>query len=420
MMELKLAYGKEYLKAEIPAQNVTEILLPQESLGLPDTAAAVRAAMANPLGTATLQQIAKEKKPERVVIVVNDVTRPTPYNYMLPPLLEELREAGIHNSQITLVVATGVHRANTTEENRRIFGEATVENYQVLSHDSLADDLVTIGTLADGTELQINKHVAEADLLITTGLITLHYFAGFSGGRKSILPGVASKHLIQHNHSKMTDPRARTGNYLDNPVHWIMLEAARLAKVDFILNVVTNEQKDVVEVVAGDVEQAWLKGVETCARLNLLPLGQLSDVAIACAGGHPKDINLYQAQKALDAATAAVRPGGTIILVAQCPEGLGEETFAEWIEQATCLEDIFTRFAQGFQLGGHKAFAIAQVLKEKEVILISDLGQELTGKLYMTYAPNLQGAIDYVSNKHDADYNCYVMPQAGMIFPSVE
>lgn len=418
-MELELCYGKEYIKARISRDNVAGILLPHESPGLEDPAAAVKTAMANPIGTAPLREIALEKKPERVVIVVNDYTRPTPYEYMLPPLLEELNKAGINDEQITLVVATGSHRANTEQENRKFFGDEVVDTYRIISHDCLAGDLVGIGTLSDGSELLINRQVAEADLLITTGLITLHYFAGFSGGRKSIFPGVVARHLIQDNHAKMTDPRARTGNYLDNPVHWIMLEAARLAKVDFMLNVVTNEEKEVVEVVAGDVEKAWLKGVEVCARMNMIPLGQLGDVAIACAGGSPKDVNLYQAQKALDAATAAVRPGGTIILVAQCPEGLGEHTFAQWIEEANCLEDIFERFARGFKLGGHKAFAIAQVLREKEVILVSDLGPEMTKKLYMTYAPDLQAALEYVRNKHGEDYACYVMPQAGMIFPEI-
>ncbi|HEX3032460.1 MAG TPA: nickel-dependent lactate racemase, partial [Bacillota bacterium] len=359
------------------------------------------------------------KQPARVAIVVNDITRPTPYDLMLPPLLEELREAGLKADQITLVVATGSHRAHTPEENRRSFGTEVAENYRIISHDCNAPDLVAVGKLGDGTELIINKEVAQADMVITTGLITLHYIAGFSGGRKSILPGVAARHLIQQSHAMMVDPRARTGNYPDNPVHLRMLEAARLAGVDFILNVVTNEQKQIVEVVAGEVEQAWLKGVEVCARLNMLNLKEPADVAIACAGGAPKDINLYQAQKAMDAAAAAVRPGGTIILVAKCPEGLGEHTFERWLDEATCLQDIFDHFDRGFELGGHKAFAIAQVLRDKEVVLVSDLGREVTAKLYMTYAPDLEWAIHYVNRKHGTQYSCYVMPQAGMIFPEV-
>lgn len=419
-MEMKLAYGKEYVVASITDENVKEVLLPVESTGLQDPGAAVRAAMANPIGSPALSTIARDKRPAKVAIVVNDITRPTPYDVMLPPLLEELREAGIKPEQITLIVATGTHRAHTDEENRRIFGAEVADSIQILSHDCNAPDLISVGKLSDGTELIINKEVAQADMVITTGLITLHYIAGFSGGRKSILPGVAAKHLIQESHSMMVDPRARTGNYPDNPVHHRMLEAARLAKVDFILNVVTNEQKQIVEVVAGEVEQAWLKGVEVCARLNMLTLKEPADAAIACAGGFPKDINLYQAQKGMDAAAAAVKPGGTIILVAKCPEGLGERTFARWLDEAHCLQDIFDHFDRGFELGGHKAFAIAQVLKDKEVVLVSDLGRELTAKLYMTYAPDLQWAVDYIKDKHGAEYTCYIMPQAGMIFPEVK
>jgi nickel-dependent lactate racemase len=418
-MELELFYGKEFVKGIIPRKNLCGVLVPNESPGLTAPEAAVKKAMANPIGTAPLREIALAKKPQKVVIVVNDFTRPTPYEHMLPPILEELKAAGVEDEQITLVVATGSHRANNEQENRKVFGDKVVDTYRIISHDCLSEDLVGIGVLNNGSEVIINRQVAEADLLITTGLITLHYFAGFSGGRKSIFPGVVAKHLIQENHAMMTDPRARNGNYLDNPVHWIMLEAARLAKVDFILNVVTNEEKEIVEVVAGDVEEAWLKGVKVCAKMNMISLGKLGDVAIASAGGTPKDINLYQAQKALDAAHSAVRTGGTIILAAQCPEGLGEHTFAQWIDEAACLEDIFQRFAQGFKLGGHKAFAIAQVLKEKEVVLVSDLGRSMTEKLFMTYAPDLQWAFEYVRQKHGEDYTCYVMPQAGMIFPEL-
>lgn len=419
-MDLVLNYGINKVNGQIPDANVAGVLLPVESHGLADGEAAVRKALEKPIGTPRLAELAQAKKPEKVVVVVNDVTRPTPYNYLLPPILDELRQAGIRPDQVCFVVATGSHRDNTDAENRRTFGETVVDNYRIINHNCLAPDLVELGALSDGTNLVINREVAEADLLITTGVITLHYIAGFSGGRKSILPGVAARHLIQSNHAKMTDPRAVTGKYLDNPVHKVMLEAARLAKVDFIVNVVTNERKQVVEVVAGDVEKAWLKGVETCAGQSLLPLDGPADAAIACAGGHPKDINLYQAQKALDAAAAAVRPGGTVILVAECPEGLGEKTFTRWINEAGCLDDIFTRFTRGFELGGHKAFAIAQVLREKEVVLVSGLGRELTEKLYMTYAPNLQWALDYLAQKHGSDYRCYVLPQAGMVYPMPE
>ncbi|GAW93498.1 nickel-dependent lactate racemase [Calderihabitans maritimus] len=419
-MELRLKYGREELAAEIPDRNVLNTVLPNEGPGVEDPLAAVREALENPIGSPRLGEIVFRKKPRKVAIVVNDVTRPTPYEYILPPLLEELHGAGVQEEEVVFVIATGIHRGHTPEENRRIFGTELVERYRFVNHNAEDEDnLTSLGTLSDGSELRINREVAEADMVITTGLIGLHYFAGYSGGRKSILPGVAAKDQITRNHARMTDPRATTGNYEDNPVHWIMVEAARKAGVDFIVNVVTNSRKEIVAAVAGELEEAWLAGVKICREMSVVEIPGPADVVIAGAGGFPKDINVYQAQKALDNAAPAVRPGGTIILVAQCSEGYGEDTFEEWIRSARKLEDIFERFERQFVLGGHKAFAIARVVKEKEVVLVSDLNREDTERLFFTYASSLEDALKYVEKKHGRDYQALVMPQAGLVLPVV-
>lgn len=418
-MEIDLSYGKTYLSCKLDEEkNLLGVITPNEPRGVQDPLVAIQEALANPIGSPTLTQIVERKRPQNVVIIVNDSTRPTPYNYMLPPILDELHNAGIKEENIKFIIATGSHRANTDEENRRIFSDEYVDKYNFISHDC-TKNLVSLGKLADGSEFMVNRYVAEADMVINTGLIQLHYFAGYSGGRKSILPGVVGKELITYNHSKMTDPRARSGNYWDNPVHWIMIEAARKVGVDFILNVVTNSQKKIVKVVAGELDQAWLAGVGFCDNMNIVPIQQEADVVIASAGGYPKDINVYQSQKALENATSATKVGGTIILLASCPEGLGEKTFEIWMEEAKTLDDVFARFEEGFKLGGHKAFAIAQVLKEKEVILISDLGKEITEKMFMRYAKDLDEALIYVKEKHGEDFKAYLMPQAGMVLPEV-
>lgn len=417
-MELKLAYGREKIEVKLQPPRDCQLITPRTLPGVADPLAEIRRALAAPIGSRPLAEMLAEKKPRRVVIVVNDVTRPTPYEVMLPPLVEELARAGIKDEQVTLVVATGSHRANTGAENRLSFGEEICRCFPIVSHDC-DRDLVSIGRLSDGQELVINRLVAEADFIITTGLITMHYIAGFSGGRKSILPGVAARNLIQYNHSLMTDPRAMSGNWHTNPVHWLMLEAARLAGVDFILNVVTNEKKEIVQAVAGDLEQAWLAGVETCRQMNMVTVPAAADVVLVSAGGHPKDINLYQAQKAMEAAAAATRPGGTIILVARCSEGLGEHTFEQWMLEARQLEDIFRRFEQGFVLGGHKAYAIARVLQEKQVILISDLGKELTESLFMRYADSVPTALKLVEEQYGADYSLLLIPDGSQVQPEV-
>ena len=419
-MQMPLKIGKSEMLLNLPDENLKQVILPNEVAPLPNPLKTVEHALENPTGTPSLADLLQSRRPDRIAIVVNDITRPTPYDIMLPPLLRTLEEAGVRPEQVTFVVATGIHRPHTDEENRRIFGADVVNRYRFVNHDCVADDLVTVGRLSDGTDLIINRHVAEADLLITTGLIGLHYFAGYSGGRKSILPGVAAKSLITHNHKKMTDPRASTARYKDNPVHHIMMEAARMVGVDFILNVVTNEKKQVVAVVAGDLEAAWLEGVAVCERMAIVRAEEQADVTICSAGGFPKDLDVYQSQKAMEAADQVTRPGGTIVLVADCSEGYGGEAALErWVREAESLDDIFRRFEAHFELGGHKAYAIARVLREKEVVLVSPQPPELARSLWMRPAATLEEALDYVRQKHGPDFKAYLLPHATLVFPVV-
>ncbi|MBS4026726.1 MAG: nickel-dependent lactate racemase, partial [Clostridia bacterium] len=328
-MQFTFKYGKKDIKIKLSPENFIGKIEPQEMEGLSDPVQAVREALENPIGSPRLDEIAALKKPGKVVIIVNDLTRVTPYQHMLPPLLAELAEAGVKDGQITFVVATGNHRGHSEQENRELYTEEIAGRYVFINHDC-TKDLVSMGRLTDGNELMVNKHVAEADMVITTGLINPHQIAGFSGGRKSIMPGVVSKELITLNHSRMTAPGAKLGNYQDNPVHHMMMEVAGRVGVDFILNAVTNSNREIVKVVAGELEQAWIAGVDVSRKMNMVKLAEQADVVIASAGGYPKDINVYQAQKALTNAAEAVKSGGTVILVAQCPEGFGDSVFEEW------------------------------------------------------------------------------------------
>jgi nickel-dependent lactate racemase len=261
-------------------------------------------------------------------------------------------------------------------------------------------------------ELIINRTAAEADLLITTGLVNLHYFAGYSGGRKSILPGIAGRKLIQANHQMMSDERACLGNYRDNPVSDIMMEAARKAGVDYIINVVTAGRDEILYAATGDMYEAWLSCVKYCEEHNVVGIKQQADVVIASCGGFPKDINMYQAQKALDSASLAVKPGGTIILLAECREGMGEETFEEWIMQSSSPGDIINRFNNCFELGGHKAYAICRTLNQANIILISSLKPALVEKMYMHWAPSMEAALELAYQKQGDHPLIIVMPEA--------
>ncbi|MGE5389698.1 MAG: nickel-dependent lactate racemase [Deltaproteobacteria bacterium] len=413
-MKTRFARGREYVEFQVPDKNLLGILEVKGSDQTMSNGELISQALAQPIGTPVLGEIIRNMQARNAVIVVNDITRPTPYRDMLPPLLSEVEAAGIERSNIELVVALGIHRPHTAEENNNIFGEEICRNYKVSNHDCDAD-LLSLGHLANGMELIINRKVAEADLLITTGLIGLHYFAGFSGGRKSILPGVAARSLIEANHRMMSDPRACLGNYHDNPVNDIMLQAARMAGVDFILNVVTTSKDRIVYATAGDLEQAWMAGVLHCEELDVFPIEQKAEIVIAGCGGFPKDINMYQSQKALDAAALAVKNGGTVLLIAECGEGLGEETFAEWIANADCPEDIERRFHEKFELGGHKAYAICRTLKNCRVMIYSKLSDEAVQNMFLEPVGNLQDTIDKLLAQYGNGARVWLMPEASKI-----
>ena len=414
---MKLKYGSEKLKLELDKLSQPQVLRPNEKEGVSNPQQQVKKKLKNPIDSAELQELVEEKEPENVVIIVNDVSRATPYKTMLPPLLKELHQQGIKKDQISLIIATGIHDPNTEEQNRRIFGDEIVEDYRLVSHNP-DQNLVNLGELSSGNQLYLNEEVVDADLLITTGVITPHYFAGFSGGRKSILPGVAGRDTIQFNHSRMVNLIGNLPPIEENPISQEMIEGAKLAGVDFILNVVTNSQQEIVEVVAGDLENAWLKGVKTSTEMYHVELEEKVDVAIVSAGGYPKDINIYQAQKALDNADGVVKEGGTIVLLAECRNGLGEETFEEWLNEAQEPKDNIDRIKDKFILGGHKAFAISKVVLEKDFILLSEFSKKNTEMMFATKMDNLEQVLSEINQKYN-DYTSIVLPQGGLTVPVV-
>ncbi len=415
-MELK--YGRKNLEFEIESSRVLDVLRANEKKGLQNPLKTVENSLKEPVGKAPLAELLRAKKINELVIIVNDVTRFTPYNYMLPPLLETIAEAGIKKEQVTFIVATGVHSPHSAEQNKEIFGEEIDSSYNFIHHDC-DQELADMGQLSTGNQLKINKKVVEADFVITTGVILPHYMAGFSGGRKSILPGVAGRESIEANHSMMVKVTAEKPDLEANPISQEMFEAAEKVGVDFILNVVTNSSREIVQVVAGDYRQAWEEGIASSAEMYHLPLTEKADAALVSSGGFPRDINIYQAQKALDHADHAVKKGGTIIWVAECSEGYGEERFQKWMEEAQRPEDNIERIKEKFLIGGHKAFAISKVAAEKEIILISSLSQEQTENIFAKKMDTIQEAVEYLKEKHGEDYSAYIMPQGSLTVPVV-
>ena len=414
---MKLKYGKEEIRLPIEDKNIIKILNLEKQEVLLNPENRLRELLKNPIGCPSLRELIFQKKASKILIIVNDITRPTPYKIILSPLLDELHQAGIKKENIIFMIATGIHRDNSEEEIKNIFGEDLVNTYKFINHNADSPDLDYRGKLKSGNELWVNSIVSETDFIITTGVIVPHYFAGFSGGRKSILPGICGRKTIEANHAQMVYHNARAGNLKGNPVHEEMQEAAEKVGVDFNINVVTDENHKIIEMVAGELLTSWQYGVEVCKQIYICPIKKKAEVVIASAGGYPKDINVYQAQKALNNAYQAIKPGGTIILTAECLEGYGEATFEKWIEEANTPDDIIKRLKNKFVLGGHKAYAIAKLTKEVEVILISSLPPEKARKLFFIPMENISQAIEYIKEKYGEDFQAYILPSGNTVVP---
>ncbi|RLI41772.1 nickel-dependent lactate racemase, partial [Candidatus Bathyarchaeota archaeon] len=354
MVDVWLPYGKTEVCARIPTRNFLGYIEPKEKPGVADPRAEVERALKKPIGTGPLSEIAKPG--DTVAIVVNDATRSTPSYLMLPPLLDELNQAGVKDENITIIFGCGTHRAVRPDEMKKLVGEEVLERVKAVNHDHKADDLVYIGKTAKfGTKVYVNKIFAEADRRILTGGVELHYYAGYGGGRKNVLPAVSGAETIQSNHAMLLSPKARTGVLEGNPIHEDMMEAAKLAKVDFILNIVTNSKNELVKAFAGDLEQAFYEGVKLVDAMYKVPIERRADIVIVSPGGHPLDINLYQAYKGVDNALDAVKRGGVIILLAECPEGHGHDVFYEWMTKFNSVKEMEKNIKRHFRLGGHKA-----------------------------------------------------------------
>ena len=322
-MKLEFGLGTSTQVVEVPEKNLMGVLRAKPAPAIASEEEEVRRALREPIGAPLLREVVRPG--EKIAVITSDLTRPMPTRKVMPALLDELYAAGVKAEDITLVFALGSHRKQTDEERQRLAGERAWNEIRCV--DSDPDDCVHLGTTAAGTPVDITRVVAEADRRICLGNVEYHYFAGYSGGAKAIMPGVSTRAAIQSNHSRMVLPECCAGNLETNPLRLDIEEAGAMVGIDFILNVVLSEHKEILRAVAGDVTKAHRAG---CAFLDTLyrkELAEAADIVLVSQGGAPKDLNLYQTQKALDNAKHAVRDGGIIILIGSCREGLGERTF---------------------------------------------------------------------------------------------
>ena len=301
---------------------------------------------------------------------------------------------------------------------RHLAGDAVYD--AVCCVDSDPTDCVHMGTTKNGTPVDITRVVAEADFRICTGNIEFHYFAGYSGGAKAIMPGVSTPAAIQANHSLMVSPAACAGNLDTNPLRQDLEEAGRICGIDYIVNVVLDEHKHIVYAVAGDTLEAHRAGCRYLDRMYRKPIPAPADIVIVSQGGAPKDANLYQTQKALDNAKHAVRKGGTIILIGACSEGLGSSKFEQWLTSAPTAHSMIERIGRQFELGGHKAAAIAMVLENAQIDLVSEMPEAFVRSIFLNPQPSAQKALDEAFQKYGPDATVIAMPFGGATLPVVD
>jgi len=391
-------YGKEELSYDFSGERFLGTLVSGLHRYTPKDqgVSLVKAAMASPIGSPRLAELAKGRK--KIVIIASDHTRPVPSKVIIPPMLEEIR--GVNpDAQITLLIATGCHRNTRREELVEKFGAEIVEKEEIVVHDCAdRQNLVKVGILPSGGELWINRLAFEADLLISEGFIEPHFFAGFSGGRKSVLPGVAARESVLANHCSefIAHRRARTGVLEGNPIHQDMLWAAKAAKLAYIVNVVINEKKEAIYAVAGDVEQAHLAG---CAFLSQLcrVRPRMADVVITTNGGYPLDQNIYQAVKGMTAAEATVKEGGVIIMLAKSNDGHGGEQFYRQLAEEPDIQKtmrVFLRRGRGETVPDQwQSQIFLRILQRAKVIYVSDASDDLIRDMHMTPAKSIDEAL---------------------------
>jgi nickel-dependent lactate racemase len=415
--EFRIPFGREHLPVWVNA----ELLAPSVSECIGNERDAIEKALRHPIGSAPLREIVRPG--EQVAIVVNDITRLCRTDLMLPPIVDELTAAGIPDSDIFLVFALGIHREQTEAERRQIVGEEIYGRFRMFDHISTdSDNLVYAGTTSFGNRLEINRQVWEADRIILTGEIIYHLIAGYSGGRKSLVPGVAGFDTTTFNHRMIFDPRCRVGVLDGNPAHEDLLEACRLIDPDFLLNLVLTPEGKLARAVAGHYDLAHREGCRAVDEMMRVPLDEPFDLMISSAGGFPLDIDLRQAHKPLENACHALRSGGAILFFAECSNGAGIRSFEEYVEQYETHDQMRAALERKFVVGGHKAYWVSRLGQQYDVHLVSTLNQQFVERCRFKHVPvgEYQARLQELLRAAGANARVGIMPHAAFALPTLD
>jgi nickel-dependent lactate racemase len=416
-MFVELAYGQRYLPIKVP--DDATVLRPKLVPGLPDDASAIRATLRDPIGSLPLRE--RVKPTDQVVILFSDITRPMPNNQVLPILLDELNH--IPRENITLINAVGTHRINSPSELESMLGAEIVRNYRILQHNAWDDaNLVNRGTSRQGHPLLVNRTYLDASIKILTGFVQPHIFAGYSGGPKAVLPGVAGFATIMANHSyeMLNDPRATWGITTGNPIWEEMLELALLTKPDFLLNVTANREREICAVFAGEMEQAHKIGTEYVRETAMIGFEQPFDIVITSNDGYPADLNLYQSVKGMSCAAQIVKEGGAIIMAAECRDGVPNNgQYRKLVCQAGSLAGInamlcqpsFSEYDQWqVQLQG-------SVMTKAEVFVHSELSDADVREMLFTPCHNIEATLKDLLHHYGPAARVCVLPEGAQVIP---
>ncbi|MDR2210336.1 MAG: nickel-dependent lactate racemase [Spirochaetaceae bacterium] len=398
-MKVPLPYLDKTLFLEFPGENLLAVAEPNEyaAAGAPEELLA--AALAKPHGPAggEGEDLARFLRGGRgLLIIINDATRPTPTAAILAGLLPVIEGAGISRDGLTLLVATGAHRGPTEEEYRQILGDLYGPlRPRCVHHDARKDeDMVDIGTTRNGTPMALNRALFSADRIIATGSVEPHYFAGFTGGRKAFLPGIASYKTIQANHKQALSPRARSLALEGNPVHEDMMDALPLIKAPvFSVMTVLDKEQGLAAVTAGDLMGSFYAAVEIARKIFCVAVPAKADIVVSVAK-FPMDIDLYQSQKAIDNGAAALKDGGTLILVSSCRDGIGDEAYARLLAESASPAEAIERIRAGYKLGYHKAAKMAEVSGRAVIMAVSELSAERLSSMFIEKSPSPQQALE--------------------------
>lgn len=425
METYSLPYGKSTLSAEFPRSWHIHPLLPNKISRKASDMDIVEGALDKPIGAEPLEKLIRPG--ESVTILVADITRLYQrQEVFLKALLGRLNHAGIEDRDIFIVITTGMHRGNTPEEQRQIVGPDVYDRIPVYNHDCRdRENLVAVAHNACGEPILLNRRVVEADRVIATGGIAPHGLAGFSGGRKSILPGIAGYETIQRNHLRALDADfnlhagIKEGELKGNPVSDEMQEIARLLDVDFMLNVIVGADGDYTHAVSGDLEKAYLAGCRLAKEVFEVPVPGKAPLVVASVGGYPRDIEMYQATKALDNAAKVTEEGGTILFLSECSDGIGSPAYLKWLEVGDPRKVAQGLSQEGFSFPAFIALKTFSLTSKYRVILVSSLSRKLANTLHMEHAESLENALMMAGNGRITDRKVIFMPSAGATTPVI-